>query len=103
MIPWKLILFLILLLIFVLFAGFNIKNVSDINLGFTTIEDVPIFISLFIAFLIGSFIVLPFTLRRKNSHKPEKKPPKKEEKRKEEPAEVIPPQEPPDNIGDDSM
>lgn len=103
MIPWKLILFLILLLIFVLFAGFNIKNVSDINLGFATVEDVPIFISLFIAFLIGSFVVLPFTLRRKNKHKIEKRTEKKEEKPKEEPADVILPNEPPDNIGDDSM
>lgn len=100
MIPWKLILFLILLLIFVLFAGFNIKNVSDINLGFTTIEDVPIFVSLFIAFLIGSFIVLPFTFRRR---KKPKKETKEEKKKKEEPADIIHQEEPPDNIGDDTM
>ena len=74
MVPWKLVFFLILLTIFVVFAGFNVKNVSDISLGFTTVKDVPIFLSLFIAFLAGAFIALPFALgkRRKKRKKREK-------------------------------
>ncbi len=74
MVPWKLILFLILMAIFVVFAGFNIKNVADISLGFTTIEDVPIFLSIFIAFLAGAFFMLPFAFRRKKKTQKENKP-----------------------------
>jgi uncharacterized integral membrane protein len=65
MVPWKLVLFLILMTLFVVFAGFNIKNVSDISVGFTTITDVPIFLSLFIAFLAGAFLTLPFAFGRR--------------------------------------
>ena len=69
MVPWKLILFLILMTIFVIFAGLNIKNVSDISVGFTTIEGVPIFLSLFIAFLAGAFFMLPFAFRSNKKSK----------------------------------
>lgn len=83
MVPWKLILFLILMTIFVVFAAFNIKNVTDISVGFTTIQDVPVFLSVFIAFLAGAFFMLPFAVRsRKRKDKgneKEKKPLKPEE------------------------
>lgn len=62
--PWKLVIFLIILAFVVFFAGFNITNVSTISFGFYKIEDVPIFISLFVAFLLGAFVMLPFTFRR---------------------------------------
>jgi uncharacterized integral membrane protein len=78
MVPWKLIVFFIFLLIFVLFAAFNIKNVSDISLGFRTFEDIPIFISLFVAFLLGGFVVLPFAVigrRRKQKKQKSSEPP----------------------------
>lgn len=67
MVPWKLILFLLLMAIFVVFAGFNIKNVADISLGFTVIRDVPIFLSIFIAFLAGAFFMLPFAFRKRKN------------------------------------
>ncbi len=87
MVPWKLVLFLILMTIFVIFAGFNIKNVSDISVGFTTVNDVPIFLSLFIAFLAGAFLTLPFAFGRKRKKekaeaakgKPKPGKPKKED------------------------
>ncbi len=62
--PWKLIIFLIILAFVVFFAGFNINNISSISFGFFKLEEVPIFLSLFIAFLLGAFIMLPFTFRR---------------------------------------
>jgi hypothetical protein len=71
--PIKLIIFLVVLGIVIFFVGFNLKNVSDISFGFHTLEDVPIFISLFIAFAAGVVVMLPFTFRRKKKIKPDKK------------------------------
>lgn len=79
MVPWKLVLFLILMTIFVVFAGFNVRNVSDISVGFATIKDVPIFLSLFIAFLAGAFFSLPFALGKRKAK--EKKMKKSEQKK----------------------
>lgn len=62
--PWRLVLFLFFLAIFVLFAGFNIGNDSDISFVFYTVHKVPIFVSLFVAFLLGALIVLPFSIGR---------------------------------------
>ncbi|MBN1686142.1 MAG: hypothetical protein JW852_05780 [Spirochaetales bacterium] len=62
-VPWKMIFFLVVLAFVVFFAGFNITNVSDISFGFYTIVDVPIFISLFIAFIAGAVIMIPFVAR----------------------------------------
>ena len=67
--PWKMVFFLIVLAFVVFFAGFNISNTSDISFGFYTIQSVPIFISLFVAFLIGAFVMIPFMTRGKNKGK----------------------------------
>ena len=64
--------FLVILAIVVFFAGFNITNVSDISFGFYTIVDVPIFISIFIAFIAGALVMIPFIARKKKI-KPGKK------------------------------
>ncbi len=63
--PWRLILFLIALTIFALFAGFNINNTADISVGFHTFKSVPVFISVFFSFLLGAIVVLPFGFRRR--------------------------------------
>ncbi|HUX49357.1 MAG TPA: hypothetical protein VMW73_01085 [Spirochaetia bacterium] len=61
--PWRLILFLIALALFVLFAAFNAGNSTDISVVFYTFTKVPIFISLFLAFLLGALVVLPYSFR----------------------------------------
>ena len=68
-VPWKMIFFLVVLAFVVFFAGFNITNVSDISFGFYTIIDVPIFISLFIAFIVGALVMLPFIVRNTGAKK----------------------------------
>lgn len=45
-----------------LFAGLNMNNSSDISFGFTTLTDVPVFLSISISFVAGALIILPFTL-----------------------------------------
>jgi uncharacterized membrane protein len=74
-IPWKLIAFLVLLGLILAFVGFNAANVSDISFGFYRLEDVPIFMSLFVAFALGVLVTLPFTLsgRSKRAGKRPKK------------------------------
>lgn len=80
--PWRLVLFLIVLGLFVAFAGLNAGHATDISFGFHTFESIPIFISLFAAFLLGALIVLPFTVFRRSKKKP-KEPKLKKETRKE--------------------
>jgi uncharacterized integral membrane protein len=63
--PWRLISFLVALAIFVIFAGLNAGNQSDISFGFYTFQKTPIFISLFVAFLLGALVVLPFSFGRR--------------------------------------
>ena len=63
--PWKLILIMLLMAIVVVFAGFNLTNSTDISFGFFTFKDVPVFISIYISFLCGTFLMLPFTVFKK--------------------------------------
>ena len=67
--PWKMVFFLAVLALVVFFAGFNITNVSDISCGFYTITNVPIFISLFMAFVVGTLVMIPFVGKRKSRKK----------------------------------
>lgn len=77
--PLRLIAFLIVAALLIVFAGFNAGHTSDISFGFTTIHDVPIFVSLFAAFALGVVVSLPLITiarfkRRKSAKTP--KPPK---------------------------
>lgn len=61
--PWKLLLYLIGLGIILAFVGLNLGNTSDISLGFTTFEEVPIFMSLFVAFFFGVALAVPVVMQ----------------------------------------
>lgn len=65
--PWRMTLTLIFIAVIVFFAAFNINNATDISFGFYTFKQVPIFVSLFIAFLCGAVFVLPVCIRRKKT------------------------------------
>ena len=80
--PWKLFFVVILLGLVVTFAGLNAQNSTDISFGFTTLTNVPIFISLFSSFFVGVLITLPFTFRRRSRSKKEAKEPKQKRGRK---------------------
>lgn len=60
--PWKFLLFLLVLAVVILFAGINVNNSADINLGFHQFEDVPVFVGLGSAFMLGALSILPFAL-----------------------------------------
>ena len=69
---------LVMLVLVALFASLNLGNRTDIGLGFTVFKDVPIFLSLFIAFLAGMIVMLPFAIgssrRKRRSRKAQARP-----------------------------
>ena len=67
--PWKLIGFFILLTLIVVFAGFNLSNVSDISFGIVTLHDVPVFLSLSAAFLLGAGLTIIGVLASRSGSK----------------------------------
>jgi uncharacterized integral membrane protein len=70
--PWRLVLFIIIFAIFLVFIMFNLGNTCDINLGFTVFRDVPVFLTAFSAFIGGMLCTLPFVFaaRRRKKEKP---------------------------------
>ncbi len=64
--PWRLVLFLVVLALVVAFAGFNLQNVASVSFGFYTLQEVPVFLSLFSAFFLGVIVMLPFTFGRRS-------------------------------------
>lgn len=63
--PFRLIGTIILLLIVTIFAGANLDNRCDINFLFTKVQNVPVFLTAIVSFLIGAIIMIPFTFKRK--------------------------------------
>ena len=65
MIPWRIFFLLGTFSLFVAFAALNVKNFSDISFGFLVIKEVPIFVSLFSAFSLGTIFIIPFFLKKR--------------------------------------
>ena len=76
---FKIILFVIFICFYALFAALNLSNVTDISFGVTTVSQVPIFLAVTVAFAAGALFVIPFMF----GHKKEKnEKPVKEKKKK---------------------
>jgi uncharacterized integral membrane protein len=102
--PWRLIGFIILFGIFLVFIAFNFGNTCNINFGFREFNEVPVFFAVFASFVLGMLCAIPFavSLRRKRKDTsgktremvPELSPPgskKKRGKTREEIPEISPP------------
>lgn len=76
---FRMILFIIFICFYALFAALNLSNATDINFGFTSFSHVPIFLSVTVAFALGAIFMLPFMFGRK---KEKKEKPVKEKKKK---------------------
>ncbi|MDR1099159.1 MAG: hypothetical protein LBL28_01625 [Treponema sp.] len=72
--PWRLIGFIVLLGIFLVFIAFNLDNRCDINFGFRVFQGVPVFFTVFSSFVVGMLCALPFavSLRKKKKDRLEK-------------------------------
>ncbi|MDR1893653.1 MAG: hypothetical protein LBQ61_03025 [Spirochaetales bacterium] len=91
--------FIFCLVILLIFAGFNFKNVSDISLGFHTFKEVPIFLSLLCSFTLGVVFSLPFIVShrlRSKTRADKKDGPPPESPVKEKPA--APPKAPKEGL-----
>ena len=76
---WKLVAWVIGLLVVVAFMSFNVDNRSDISFGFQVIDDVPVFAATFVAFAIGVLVGITAALgsaRKKPKAVPQVEPPK---------------------------
>jgi len=83
--PWRLIVFIVVLGIFLAFIGFNLENRCDVSFGFTEFSNVPVFFTVFTSFVLGLFCTLPFifTAGRRHRLKEEKEKAAKEKMAKE--------------------
>ena len=62
--PWRVVGVFVILLIYTLFASFNIDHKSDISIIFFEFKEIPIFVITLMAFILGGIVVLPFTVGR---------------------------------------
>ncbi|MCL2230882.1 MAG: hypothetical protein FWC01_07270 [Treponema sp.] len=69
--PWRLILFILIFGIFLAFVTFNLENKCDISFGSEklTLKEVPIFLTVFISFLMGLVCAFPLVLFIKKNRK----------------------------------
>ena len=72
--PWRLVQFIFIFVVLLLFVVFNLTNKSDINFWFNRgIKDAPVFLTVFGSFILGMFFTLPFVFgagsRKKNKEK----------------------------------
>lgn len=68
---WRLVVFIVVFAVFLVFITFNLENKCDISFGFTKIKDVPVFLTIFVSFIAGLFCALPLVMLIK--HKKHKK------------------------------
>lgn len=60
---------LIVVVIVSVFAGFNLNNTCNINFIYKTIENVPVFMALIIAFVAGVVVTLPYVFVKRAQRK----------------------------------
>jgi uncharacterized integral membrane protein len=68
--PWRLIGFLILFGILLVFISLNLQNTCNISFGFTTINKVPVYLTAFCAFALGLLCAIPLSISFRLKKKP---------------------------------
>jgi uncharacterized integral membrane protein len=58
---WRFIVFIIIFAVLLLFIIFNLGNTSDISFGFTVLQDIPVFLTVFSSFMVGLLFAFPLT------------------------------------------
>jgi hypothetical protein len=82
--PWRLIGFIIIFAIFLVFIAFNLQNTCNINLIFRVFPEVPVYLTAFSSFILGMFCAIPFILSIRKK-KDGKEPPVAEKPQKKFP------------------
>ncbi|MDR1174884.1 MAG: hypothetical protein LBK83_05380 [Treponema sp.] len=60
--PWRLIGFILIFAIFLVFIAFNLQNSCDISLIFRVFPEVPVYLTAFSSFILGMLCAIPFIL-----------------------------------------
>ena len=78
----RLISFLVLFAIFLAFIGLNLNNNCNVNFGFHTFNETPIYITVMVSFFLGMLCTIPIlaTFRTRKHDKPKKEKPEKKNK-----------------------
>lgn len=63
--PWKLILFIIVIVLVAVFVGVNHANVCNISFIFAELHNVPVYLTILFSFVMGILIMIPFTIGKK--------------------------------------
>ena len=58
--PWRLISIIIICGVLLGFIGLNLTNTCDLSLGFKVFTGVPVYLTVFISFILGMISSLPF-------------------------------------------
>ena len=71
----RLISFIVIFAVFLVFIVFNLNNKCDISFGFTTVKDIPIFLSALFSFVLGMLFTIPLVFsmgkKRKKGGQPD--------------------------------
>jgi uncharacterized integral membrane protein len=57
--PWRLIGFILLLAVFLVFIVFNLDNTCDVSFGFKVIPQVPVYLTSLFSFVLGLLWAIP--------------------------------------------
>ena len=63
--PWRLIIFIAVFAVFLVFISFNLENKCDISFGFAKLKEIPVFITIFTSFVLGLICALPLVMHIK--------------------------------------
>ena len=79
----RLIFFIILFALFLIFIGLNLNNHCDVNLGFYAFDNAPVYVTAMASFFLGMLCTLPifFSLKKKEAPKQAKEKPEKKKKK----------------------
>lgn len=72
--PFRLFFLALVIVLLVVFIGFNIENRCNVSFVFHTLEDVPVVVTILSSFALGLVAALPFVLRRRNRVSAPKQP-----------------------------
>ncbi|MDR1287093.1 MAG: hypothetical protein LBK08_05750 [Treponema sp.] len=82
--PWRLIGFIVLFGVFLAFITLNLGNSSDISFGFRIFPGVPVYLTVFVSFILGMLCTIPvmvsFRLKKKGKLKTREKQPQPDKK-----------------------
>ena len=78
----RLICFILIFALFLVFIGLNLGNYCDVNFGFYSFVNAPVYITAMVSFFLGMLCTIPILLTLKEKRQPKQKKEKPEKKNK---------------------